>query len=143
LDKILIWERAALQLDMGHTRVAVQILKANPPEGGNPNVLADYEQKLGEALCLEGQTKEGLVQLKKAQAVLDTFDLYPYSPDYGRIWGDLGLCTLAAGARTTALSYAAKARKVFAIQPGVSSYYKKPLQNLERLLGNHPAALKG
>jgi tetratricopeptide (TPR) repeat protein len=142
-NKILIWERAALQLEMGNTKVALQVLKANPPEPANQDDSYGYDQALGEALCLDRQTNEGFVLLKKTESELGKSNTYPYSPDYGRVWGDLGLCTLAAGDRTAAQNYAAKARKVFAIQPGVSPYYKKPLQKLEHQLGMRSTDSKG
>jgi hypothetical protein len=128
---------------MGNTKVALQILKANPPEGANQEEYSDYSQTLGEALCQDNHAKEGLALLKMTQSELGKSNTYPYSPDYGRVWGDLGLCTLAAGDRTAAQNYAGNARKVFAIQPGVSPYYKKPLQKLEHQLGMRSTDFKG
>ena len=142
--KMLAFERANLLLDMGDVKGAIQLIKANPPVRTDEQYTAYYEEMLGQALCLNHQSTNGLPLLKKTLSyAVKKIDLYPGDPGFGQSWAAAGLCALEAGDKAAAQNYAAKARKVFDIQPGVSPYYKKPLQKLERLLGNHPAASKG
>jgi tetratricopeptide (TPR) repeat protein len=142
-SKYLAWERAKLQLDVGNANLSTKILKDNPPEKGDQTDLNWYNQALGEALCSGGQAKEGLSLLKQTVTFLDSLDEYSYSPDYGRLWGDIALCTLATGELKTALLYAEKARVVFKEQPGMSPYFKRPLEQFERQWGTRQGLMKG
>jgi hypothetical protein len=81
--------------------------------------------------------------LRQVQKINEDSAMLPFSPDYGELWASMGRCALAAGDRATAHAYAAKARAVFAAQPGVESYVKAPLQQLDRLLGIRAATPKG
>ncbi len=143
-NNLLAYERANLLLDKGDGKVAIQLLKANPPAESDEQRTAYYQGMLGQALCLNHQAANGFPLQKKALAFMtEKMNLYPGHPDFGQGWAEAGLCALETGNKAAAQNYAAKARKVFAIQPDVSPYYKKPLQKLERLLGNHPTAAKG
>jgi tetratricopeptide (TPR) repeat protein len=142
-ENYLKWERAALLLDQGNISASLRLLDANPPENANASDTATFNLTLGEALCTDHQTSKGLELLKKVKAYYEGQFVYSASPLYGRLWGLLGQCQLDLSDPAGARQYAAKARKVFAIQPGVSPYYKKPLQKLERSLDNHPTASTG
>jgi tetratricopeptide (TPR) repeat protein len=141
--KFLDWERAALELDMGHAKVSVRMLQANPPEGSDEDAISKYNGILGEGLCRERQWGKGMVLLKKVQQTFDANGFYPTSPDYGELWAIIGRCALDSGDRATAMTYAAKARAVFADQPDVAPYLKAPSQQLDRLLGIRHVAPKG
>jgi serine/threonine protein kinase/tetratricopeptide (TPR) repeat protein len=134
-DKLLVWERAALQLDRGRVKQAVQMLTAHPPEGADVDAQSGYYGTLGEALCRDHQASKGLPMLKKVQQTYDTNNSFPNSPDYGNLWALMGLCDFNAGNRASALAHAAKARAVFAAQPDVAPYLKAPSLELDRLLG--------
>ena len=134
-DKLLVWERAALQLDRGRVKEAVQMLLAHPPEGSDMDAQSGYYGTLGEALCRDRQASKGLPLLKKVQQTYDKNQSFPNSPDYGSLWALMGLCDFNAGDRAGAMAYAAKARAVFAAQPDVAPYMKAPSLELDRLLG--------
>lgn len=142
-SKMLLWERANLLLDTGEFKEAIRILESAPAGSGNAPELAYTSDLLGEAYCRDRQTSKGMTFLKVASDGYERLGQYEGSPAFGRNWAVSGLCALEGGNKTAARSFAAKARKVFEIQPGVSQYYKKPLQKLERLLGNRPTASNG
>jgi tetratricopeptide (TPR) repeat protein len=137
--KLLDWERAALQLDLGHPDAAVRILEAHRPEGADQDAISGYNGTLGEALCRLHQASRGLPLLRKVQATYDANGSYAYSPDYGNLWAIMGICMLDAGDRAGARAYAAKARAVFTAQPGVTPYLKAPWHELEHKLGVPPS----
>lgn len=134
-DKLLAWERAALQLDRGRVKEALQILMAHRPEGLDADALSVYNSTLGEALCRDHQPKKGMALLKKVQQTYDANGSDPNSPDYGELWALMGQCQLEAGDRAGALAYAAQARAVFTAQPAVAPYLKSAWLQLDRLLG--------
>jgi tetratricopeptide (TPR) repeat protein len=142
-DKFLIWESAALQLDRGRVKEAVQLLTTHPPEGSDEDALSGYNGTLGEALCRDHQSSRGLALLKKVQQTYDANGSFPSSPDYGSLWALMGRCAFDAGDRVSAMTYAAKARAVFAVQPDVAPYLKSPSLGLDRLLGVRSTSTKG
>jgi tetratricopeptide (TPR) repeat protein len=142
-DKLLVWERAALQLDRGRVKEAVQMLMTHPPEGPDEDALSGYNGTLGEALCRDHQASKGMALLKKVQQSYDTNGSFPNSPDYGSLWALIGRCAFDSGDRTNAVAYAAKARAVFIAQPEVAPYMKAPSLQLDRLLGIRNVAPKG
>jgi serine/threonine protein kinase/tetratricopeptide (TPR) repeat protein len=142
-DKFLNWERAALQLDRGRVKEAVQLLMTHAPEGEDADALSGYNGTLGEALCRDHQPAKGLALLKKVQQTYDANGSFPDSPDYGNLWALIGRCAFDAGDRVSAATYAAKARAVFAAQPDVAPYLKASSQQLDRLLGIRAAPSKG
>jgi serine/threonine-protein kinase len=142
-NNMLTYERASLLLDTGDGKGAIQLLKTSPPEETDEQRIAYYQGMVGQAHCLNHQGANGLPLQKKALAfAVEKGNLNPGHPDFGYGWAEVGLCAFEMGDKAAALNYAAKARKVFAIQPGVSPYYKKPLQKLERLLGNQATTSK-
>jgi tetratricopeptide (TPR) repeat protein len=142
--KLLTWERISLALDQKDASEAMRLLKANPPNPGDNEEIAEFNGAMGEALCLDHQASRGLPLMKSAMAALEaTIQLYEGNPDVAQGWAQVGLCALEAGDRAAAMRYAAKARKAFAIQPGVSQYYKNPSQQLDRLLGVGAATPRG
>jgi tetratricopeptide (TPR) repeat protein len=143
-NNLLTYERVSLLLDKGDAKGAIQLLKISRPEAADEFRTAYYQGMLGRAHCLNHQGAIGLPLQKIALAfAAEKRNLDPGHPDFGYGWAEMGLCALGVGDKASARNYAARARKVFAIQPGVSPYYKKPLQRLERLLGNPPSASKG
>jgi tetratricopeptide (TPR) repeat protein len=142
-DKLLVWERAALQLDQGRVKQAVQILLAHAPEGPDEDALSGYNGTLGEALCRDHQPTKGVALLKRVQQTYDTNGSFPNSPDFGNLWALMGLCDFNAGNRVSAMTYAVKARAVFAAQPDVAPYLKAPSLELDRMLGIRTAKPKG
>jgi tetratricopeptide (TPR) repeat protein len=141
-DKLLVWERAALQLDRGRVKEAVQMLMAHPPEGSDVDAQSGYYGTLGEGLCRDHQVSKGLPMLKKVQQTYDTNQSFPNSPDYGNLWALMGQCDFNASNRASAAAYAAKARAVFAAQPDVAPYLKAPSLELDHLLGIRTAPSK-
>jgi tetratricopeptide (TPR) repeat protein len=142
-DKFLIWERAALQVDRGRVKEAIQLLMSHPPEGSDEDALSGYNGTLGEALCRDHQPATGMALLKRVQQAYDANGSFPNSPDYGNLWALIGRCAIDSGDRVTALAYAAKARVVFVAQPDVAPYMKAPSQQLDRLLAIHSVKPKG
>jgi hypothetical protein len=55
-------------------------------------------------------------------------------PDLAEARARLGLCLLSAGQRERALQMANLSARAFTEQPGVSSFYKRPLIELRRKL---------
>jgi tetratricopeptide (TPR) repeat protein len=141
-DKFLIWERAALQLDRGRVKEAVQLLTAHPPEGSDEDALSGYNGTLGEALCRDHQPARGLALLKRVQQTYDANGSFANGPDYGSLWAQIGRCAIDTGDRANALAYAAKARAVFAAQPDVAPYLKAPSLELDHRLGIRSAPTK-
>jgi len=121
---------AGVRIDNGESAAALQRLPA-------PDVLealpgADGGRR-GEALCATGRPDEGLAALRHyvdAQSVR----LSPASPFIARARAVEGLCALAAGDARTAAALARGSRRAFELQPGVSPYFKQPLERLEGAL---------
>jgi len=121
---------AGVYIDNGESAVALQRLPA--PEVLEALPGADGGRR-GEALCATGHPDEGLAALRHyvdAQGAR----LSPASPFIARARAIEGLCALAAGDARTAATLAHGSRRAFALQPGVSPYFKQPLERLEGAL---------
>jgi hypothetical protein len=137
------WSRALLLLDQGQPGAALRLLQSNAPlEGEFDFDIAEFEERIGEAQCRYGAAPLGLVHLKKALASAEGQKLSPNAPWIAALRAKLGLCALAAGDSALARQSANRARAAFNAQPGVSPYYKKPLEALDRKLGLRTGPLK-
>lgn len=124
---------AAVKLERGDARDAFRLL---PPESDDrPPWLPvlDDTQVRGEILCAMGNGIEGLERLEKVLKVRESLE-YAYHPALAHARSVTGLCALAAGQRSRAVELARQAREAFTAQPGVSDYFKLPLNELERRL---------
>jgi tetratricopeptide (TPR) repeat protein len=141
--KFLEWERAALQLDLGHAEAAIGILEAHPPEGSDWDAIMKYNGIMAIGLCQLHRWNEGLTFLKKVQQTLEANGELQNSRDYGWLWSTMGLCALDAGDRAGARAYTAKTRAVFTAQANPAPFLKERLQQLDRRLGNRIVTSKG
>ncbi len=95
----------------------------------------------GEALCRLGRPRDGLAYVR----AFINFQLQnkpsPVDPYTARARAVAGVCALSAGDRSDAVRLAAEARAAFTAQPGVSPYFRAPLNQLERALRLRLAAL--
>jgi hypothetical protein len=90
---------------------------------------------IGEALCASGRTSEGRHTLNAGVASLVESGVHRDNPEVARARAIAGRCALAAGDRRQAVELAWQAREAFIKQPDVSSYFKKPSEELDRSLG--------
>jgi tetratricopeptide (TPR) repeat protein len=123
---------AAVKLARGDAPGAFKLL---PPESddGPPLPMLDDTQVRGEILCAMGNRIEGLERLERVLKVSESLE-YAYHPALAHARSVTGLCALAAGQRSRAVELARQAREAFTAQPGVSDYFKLPLNELERRL---------
>jgi tetratricopeptide (TPR) repeat protein len=142
-NQIIEWTRAGVQMELGSPKLALELLNENRPENDGIGLSVMFRAGLGEALCADHQFLKGLAHLRYVLRETELGGGYLHDPDMARTRAVAGLCALDGGDRAAALAYAAKARTAFTIQPGVSPYYKKPLEKLDRLLGNRPHASNG
>ena len=126
---------ARIALDSGYASVA---LESMPPkaedQSDNLFIFSDQTQLRGEILCATGHRREGLAQMSKAIEKRASADYYPYAPDLARARAVAGLCALAEGQRRRAVEFASLAHESFTVQPNVSPYFKRPSEELDRLL---------
>jgi len=124
--------KAQVRLERGDARGALELLDSiqSPP-------YASLEQEMafsrGRALCALGRTAEGLPLLEQSTVQLSSKH-YAHSPELAHVRSHTGLCALKAGQRDRATALAQLSRQAFVAQPGVSPYYKAPLQQLESAL---------
>ena len=139
------WERAWLLVDQGKHAQAIKLLRAQAPkeEGGFAADLREYHEALGVALCGGGDPLHGLSYLTRALGESAKLDESPHAPWTANLRAEAGLCALAAGQTAMARDLARQAHAAFRAQPDVSPYYKKPSQQLDRMLGIHHVASKG
>jgi tetratricopeptide (TPR) repeat protein len=144
-QRMIEWERARLLLDEARPAAALALLKTQAPLAGEFDFdLFEYEQVLGAAMCGTGANAQGLVHLKKALVMAKKDDdLSPNTPWIAHLRARTALCAAAAGDMALAREQARLARASFNAQPGVSPYYKKPSQQLDRLLGIRPPSPGG
>ena len=83
--------------------------------------------------CALGRAREGLPTMEELTAKLAAMS-YVHSPDVAHMRSLTGLCALQAGQIARAKELAELARRAFIAQPGVSSFFKAPLQQLEQKL---------
>jgi serine/threonine-protein kinase len=141
-NQIVEWARASIQIAQGNAKAALKLLRDNEPTTQEAALLSVYRATLGEALCADHQPVQGLAAMRQAIHELEAGGEHPDSPDLARSRSIAGLCALAAGNLNLASAYAAKARSAFTAQPGVSPYYKKPSEALDRKMGVRTGALK-
>ena len=128
----LVSAKALIRLERGDARGALELLDSMKPiewKALDDEVLVTR----GRALCRLGKTGEGLPLLEEVIAPL-AGKSYEHSPSLAHLRSIAGQCALAAGRRDTAVALAQLSRRAFVAQPGVSPYYKAPLQQLESAL---------
>jgi hypothetical protein len=134
---------ARIALDSGDAAAA---LESMPPEAedmsDNLFLFSDQAQLRGEILCATGHRRQGLARMIKAIDSFSRSDVYPHSPDLARARAVGGLCALADAQRRLAVELAALAHESFTVQPNVSSYFKRPSEELDRLLALRRTALR-
>ena len=126
--------RALLALDRGRAAQALQALSDRGVPAQDVS-LSLFSPRLvrGRALCMLGQSREGLSLMTAAIDELAE-RRYAQRPDLA-YWRSLaGLCALAAGQRAKARELAAAARIAFHESTEVSPYFKAPLPELEEQL---------
>jgi serine/threonine protein kinase/tetratricopeptide (TPR) repeat protein len=140
------WEALALELliriESGQFSAAAKLLEERKAEiqnahatdlsyvTFNPTGLAGLQAVVD---CNMGKPAAGL---ERMTALLNTVkDHYvPASPRIAALRARIGLCALRAGQPKIARQMQQAARQAFTEQPGVSSFYKKPLLELEKEL---------
>ncbi|MBW8848184.1 MAG: serine/threonine protein kinase [Burkholderiales bacterium] len=132
---MLAWVKAQVLLDLDRPADAAASVKGLTP-GPTPDLPAERfttEAVAAQLDCAQGRPAVGRDKLV-AQAEALQRDRNPAAPRPAWLRAHAGLCALAAGDRAGALALAAEARQVFAAQPGVAAYYKRPLQKLDASL---------
>jgi tetratricopeptide (TPR) repeat protein len=124
---------ARVELERGDAAAALALL---PPADQDEDTLFPFDASLlrGEILCAVGRRAEGLKWLDKSLALHGARE-YDGNPALARARAVTGLCALSAGDRTRARELARQAHHAFLLQPAVSNYFKAPLGQLERTLG--------
>ena len=140
-SRFLTIARIGILLDKEDTPSALKLLNAMTPIEGELQLdMSALDGLRGQALCDSGHAKQGFPLLQKSlHDYGDVSVLSPNSPFLALARASVGNCALAAGNRKEALQLSRQARAAFAVQPGVSPYYKAPLFKLERALGLHLA----
>jgi hypothetical protein len=132
----LVSAKALIRVERGDARGALELLDTIQLQ---PNALLEETLKdeilvtRGRALCSLGRAGEGLPMLEEVIARL-AGKQYAHSPYVAHLRSVAGTCALRAGGRDKAVVLADLSRQAFAAQPGVSPYYKAPLQQLESAL---------
>ncbi|MEO8508195.1 MAG: protein kinase, partial [Betaproteobacteria bacterium] len=130
----LVSAKALIKLERGDAPGALQLLESIEPQAPMFEAFANEVQVTrGRALCGTGRPLEGIPLLEDVinrQAA----KVYEHSPNLAHLRSLAGLCALATGRRDTAVALADLSRRAFLAQPGVSPYYKAPLQKLELAL---------
>jgi tetratricopeptide (TPR) repeat protein len=123
---------ARVQLERGNPAEAARLMR---PLSDNSLVRFPMDEWMlhGEVLCNLGRYAEGLRMLEHSLSA-EAPQFYPHHPFLARDQAVAGLCALAAGQRQRAVELAAQARESFVVQPSVSPYFKRPLEQLERML---------
>jgi len=130
-DTVVAWVRARVLADMGRYPEAAVALQ------GREAAVEDQRVTRGEVLC-------GTGQLGRGRAILDDVlgkrepQRHPDDPRLAELRAKAGLCALAAGDRDRAHQLAAQAQEAFRHQPGVSPYYRRPLDQLQEALAAPP-----
>lgn len=83
--------------------------------------------------CALGRARENLPTMEELTAKLAELS-YVHSPDVAHMRSLTGLCALQAGHTARARELAGLSRRAFTEQPGVSNFFKTPLQQLEQKL---------
>jgi hypothetical protein len=127
--------QALIDIASGHPRKAAERLMPFVKAGTNDvsGVQPGTARTAGWALCESGDTPAGarLLQRYVTEAEKIQVSSGPYLA-LGRSY--LGLCLLKNGDVHSARELAALAQQAFTEQPGVSSYFRKPLAELQRRL---------
>jgi len=134
------------------TYAQVRMDRGDPAAALKPELLAAARREegssfrrwtVGEAACAAGRRAEGLQLLQDGMAAHISLGPHPNDPILANIRAIAGLCALASGDRKLAVEYAALARAAFTAQPGVSPYFKRPAEKLDRLLRGGASAKTG
>jgi eukaryotic-like serine/threonine-protein kinase len=132
VDKIL---RAQIKLDRGDASTAATLLRESVNLSPAEQRYWAAEAVYGEVACATGHTVEGLeLLIDNVKQLSDGFGKNEKDPELARVRAAAGLCALALGDHPAALKFAQLSRSAFTAQPGVSPYYKEPLDKLERAL---------
>lgn len=126
------WVRAMLELEQGHPRDAMSAIE--PLQDWN-DMGAQFPTQAtrAEAQCGLGRFEAGLATLRQVIEAR-TPRAVPGDPTLARLRGLAGLCALGAGDRRTAMEMSRQSAEAFAQQPGVSPYFRRPLDRLQRAL---------
>jgi eukaryotic-like serine/threonine-protein kinase len=132
--------RADVLLDAGDPAAAIALIPPSSFESEMSDRWADYRRlTVGAAMCASHRTAEGLALLLAGIAG-EAKRSDERSPIVARNRAIAGICALSRHQRRVAELLASQARTAFLAQPGVSSYFKKPSEQLDRLL-SHRASL--
>jgi serine/threonine-protein kinase len=98
-----------------------------------PALLLDNTMLHGEVLCALGRHAEGLTLLDQS-IDWQVQNSYQHGPELARIRAVAGRCALAANQRKRASELSRLSTLAIDNQPGVGSYFKRPAEELSRLL---------
>jgi tetratricopeptide (TPR) repeat protein len=128
--------RALILIEAGHPDEAVKALLP-ADESDLAHLPTDNWFIHGEVLCGAGRPSEGMASYETSLQKNKGPDvIYPYNPDLARERALVGICAMTLHQRARAVEMAALAHEAFRVQPDVSPYYKKPLEQLDRLLAS-------
>ncbi|HWH84645.1 MAG TPA: protein kinase [Burkholderiaceae bacterium] len=132
----LDWTRGEIELARGNAAKAARMLEREAPPDNDLDLNKQrFRTAFGEALCAIGRQREGRGMLESVLRERLDDALSEAAPEAGRLFALIGTCALAAGDRATAAREAARARQAFDRQPGVSPYFKRPVEALDAQLG--------
>jgi len=137
---MLINTEALLAVWQGNPKPALTSAIAASADG--EDYWGSQRRLVGEAECLADRPAQGLKRLLAGMEQRWARGWYRYDPDAARDHAVAGLCALKLGQRRQAEALAALSREAFAVQPGVSPFYKRPLAQLEVALGNKAVAAR-
>lgn len=125
--------------EMGHVGAALQSLPAPSGDVVDDNsvylfAFSDRTQVRGEVLCAAGETQLGLGTIQRAIELFLARKQYEHDPTLARARALAGICAFHAGQRRLAMEMLSLAQRSFLAQPAVSSYFKAPADELERML---------
>jgi TolA-binding protein len=138
---LVAYERAYARLVAGDAAGASKLLPRDDPNPYGRGWWSRFVELRGEILCAAGDRSAGLELLQRAMA--DYLALGMVNPDLAYTRGIAGLCALELGERRQAEEWATLARSYFEAQPGVGTYFKKPLAELEKRLGERQPSRAG
>jgi tetratricopeptide (TPR) repeat protein len=128
------WSLARLLADSGRYAQAIGQLRGELPLLAAAEAASVYSKQVlfGELMCRVGDAELGFDRL---DAVLrySIEDRYPHTPEFAWLRGLMALCALKLGDKARARDLAARAEESFEIQPSVSPYFRRPLDEYRRL----------
>lgn len=130
----LHYNTARLELEAGRPFAAQAAIADVPSDSEATDGVANGAVLRAQLQCAEPRTARAGVAALEREVESQSRVLYEYAPYLAWLRTQAGLCALSLGDATTAKRRAFEARTAFQAQPGVSAFYKAPLERLEQQL---------